>query len=145
VLVLLPEEPVVAAGALDPVVEPEPLVTLPPVVEVPVVVERVPERIFTLVELRLGLTYTPVRRLLMIVVRLSGSLAITWVRVRLAYFFFFFTTTYFFFFFTIVTDDGRSSVTAICCRERVRVTTSGPERVRTEKLDPLELRVPVAA
>ena len=76
-LVLLPEEPVVAAGALDPVVEPEPLVTLPPVVEVPVVVERVPERIFTLVELRLGLTYTPVRRLLMIVVRLSGSLAIT--------------------------------------------------------------------
>jgi hypothetical protein len=77
VLVLLPdEEPVVAAGALDPV-EPAPLVTLPPVVEVPVVVERVPERMFTLVELRLGPTYTPVRRLLMIVVRLSGSLAIT--------------------------------------------------------------------
>jgi hypothetical protein len=62
----------------------------------------------------------------------------------LAYFFFFFTTAYFFFFFTIVTDDGRSSDTVICCRDRVR-TTSGPERVRTEKLDPLELRVPVAA
>ena len=106
----------------------------PVVVEDVPVVERVPARNFTLVDVdRPGSTTTEelLRRFLTIVVLLSGAVATTWVRLRLAYFFFF---------FTMVTDDGRSSDTVTCWRVRLRTTTSGPDSLRTETLAPPDRR-----
>jgi hypothetical protein len=121
-----PDEPVlipppdlpVAAGAFgveDPVADEPVVVVDEPVVDrvvLPRVVEtlsvpRVPARTLTLVDERPPSTATvpELRRLLTIVVLLSGADAVICVRLRFAYFFFFFTT---------VTEGDRSSDTVTC-------------------------------